>query len=548
MHFGVRKTYLRLHELFPGHKIPYAVVENYVAVCPTCQKMRIGMTDNIQAVPRNLKVTSFHSRVGVDHLTVTPPDVEGHCCLIVVVVIFSRFVKSYAAKDYSADTLALSLFQFYCTYGTFDEIISDPGSAMLADSVSILHSRLGIKHRVSLVDRPESNGVERSNQEYLRHLRAITHDTRAKDKWGTVYFLSLVDLALNSEINSETGVIPMHAMFGSASNPYFSMTPSAQTDTRSSALVRAIDADLRLIKEIIVTTAQRRVNARLLVNNPSIQNMYQPGDFVLFHKWLPGQLRPSKLTSPFLGPYEVLQQVKNDVTCRHMATGVIETFYVERLKVFHGSREEARDTSLRDHDQYVIEAIVSHRGDLERRKHIQFLTYYTDGTSTWNPMNLDLSTTRPFELYCDSHPSLRRLLQTKVNEKKFIKDITATPIDKLDSYQVIGQSRNDFIKTSIVPHVTCYVDLRTWSDPSLTYFYSIGLPDCDRVLYLVETHYLQWLDSKHLTIEVHWPIFNKSAEVDSYWVYAYGTRLTVPPSAVLVTPALVKQYPRILKK
>jgi hypothetical protein len=231
-----------------------------------------------------------------------------------------------------------------------------------------------------------------------------------------------------------------------------------------------------------------------------------------------------------------------------MATGVTEIFYVERLKVFYGSREEARDTSLRDHDQYVIEAIVSHRGDLERRKHIQFLTYYTDGTSTWNPMNLDLSTTRPFELYCDSHPSLRRLLQTKVNEKKFIKDITATPIDKLDSYQVIGQSRNDFIKTSIVPHVTCYVDLRTWSDPSLTYFYSIGLPDCDRVLYLVETHYLQWLDSKHLTIEVHWPIFNKSAEVDSYWVYAYGTRLTVPPSAVLVTPALVKQYPRILKK
>jgi hypothetical protein len=163
-------------------------------------------------------------------------------------------------------------------------------------------------------------------------------------------------------------------------------------------------------------------------------------------------------------------------------------------------------------------------------------------------MNLDLSTTLPFELYCQSQPSLRRLLVSKKEEVKFIRDITKTPIDKLDSYLVVGQSRDDYIKTVIVPHVTCYVDLRTWSDPSLTWFYSLDLPDCDRILYLVETHYLQWLDSKHLSIEVHWPIFNSNATVDSYWVYAHGTRLTVPSSAVLVTPALVKQYPRLLRK
>jgi hypothetical protein len=276
--------------------------------------------------------------------------------------------------------------------------------------------------------------------------------------------------------------------------------------------------------------------------------MYQPGDFVLFQKYAPGQLRPTKLTSSFVGPYEVIQQVKNDVTCRHLATGTIQVFYVERLRIFYGSRQIAIETSLRDYDQYVVEHIVSHRGDIERRKHMQFLTIYTDGTSTWNPMNADLEATLAFGVYCESQPSLRRLLVTKKLEVKFIKEITHTPIDQLEAYNVVGTDRNDYIKLTISPGAICYVDLRTWSDPSLTWFYSLALPDCDRTLYLVETAYVNWSDKKHLSIEVSWPIFNQVSTVDSYWVYAHGTRMSIPPGAVLVTPQLIRQYPRLRKK
>ena len=41
------------------------------------------------------------------------------------------------------------------------------------------------------------------------------------------------------------------------------------------------------------------------------QNLYQPGDFVLL-KRVSAVAGPSKLSSPFLGPYEVIQHVKND--------------------------------------------------------------------------------------------------------------------------------------------------------------------------------------------------------------------------------------------
>jgi len=142
------------------------------------------MTDNIKPIVRNIKVQSFRTRVSADHLTVTPKDSNGNTCVIVIVIQFCGFMRSYAAKDYTAETLARSLFLFYSTYGRFDEFMSDPGSAMQAEAIEILHSYLGMHQRVSIVDRPESNGVERRNQDWLRHVRAIVHDLRVKDRWG----------------------------------------------------------------------------------------------------------------------------------------------------------------------------------------------------------------------------------------------------------------------------------------------------------------------------------------------------------------------------
>ena len=50
--------------------------------------------------------------------------------------------------------------QYMARYGPFDELTSDPGSAFLAEVVQELNSWLDIYHRVSLVDRHESNGCE----------------------------------------------------------------------------------------------------------------------------------------------------------------------------------------------------------------------------------------------------------------------------------------------------------------------------------------------------------------------------------------------------
>jgi hypothetical protein len=102
-----------------------------------------------------------------DGLTFTPPGVHGNTHLMVVGDHFKKYVWGYVAKDYTAMSVTTALFVFYCTFGVFDEVGTDPGSNILSDVVEQLNKRLQVKHVVALVDRHESNGVEVSNKQIL---------------------------------------------------------------------------------------------------------------------------------------------------------------------------------------------------------------------------------------------------------------------------------------------------------------------------------------------------------------------------------------------
>ena len=104
-------------------------VRDWVRECPLCQKLRNTGIAGLPPLTLSLKPESFRSAVGVDHVTVTPPDEAGNTCLILIVEHFSHFPQAYAAKDYSSETVARALFKHFCTFGCYDTLCSDPGSA-----------------------------------------------------------------------------------------------------------------------------------------------------------------------------------------------------------------------------------------------------------------------------------------------------------------------------------------------------------------------------------------------------------------------------------
>jgi hypothetical protein len=96
----------------------------------------------------------------VDRLTITPADKAGNTTAVLIVEHFSKHCGVYPTKDYSAIAIATALFQYFCTFGLFEEVWSDPGSDIMAEVVTQLNEWLGIRRVVSLVERHESNGVE----------------------------------------------------------------------------------------------------------------------------------------------------------------------------------------------------------------------------------------------------------------------------------------------------------------------------------------------------------------------------------------------------
>jgi hypothetical protein len=98
--------------------------------------------------------------------------------------------------------------------------------------------------------------------------------------------------------------------------------------------------------------------------NPTTQNIYQPGDLVLFDIRGPQKdFLPTNLTAPFKGPCEVLKHYKNDATCRHLNTGVIQLFHVDRLKPYFGTLASAKELAQADGFKHVVVEITAYRCD-----------------------------------------------------------------------------------------------------------------------------------------------------------------------------------------
>ena len=186
-HHGVAITWARLNKNFPGHRIPIRYVADYIKACPTCQKNRRVMVEGVKPLNLSLRHPNHRQRIGVDHVTTTPADENGNTVVILVVEHFSKFPQAYPAKDYTAETAAIALFKHFCTFGVFHELASDAGSAFTSEVVKQLNQWLGIEHRVALTGRHESNGVERTSAELLKHLKMLVHDERLVHKLSLIH-------------------------------------------------------------------------------------------------------------------------------------------------------------------------------------------------------------------------------------------------------------------------------------------------------------------------------------------------------------------------
>jgi hypothetical protein len=127
----------------------------------------------------------------------------------------------------------------------------------------------------------------------------------------------------NTEIG---GLSPAELKFGSRDHARFQL-PLSPGHTYGD-LVIALDQNLAIVRSII-SSYQDSLRQRRQSSTPSnSHNVFQPGDYVLWNPLeTPYSFRSSKLSPKLLGPYEVIQQIKNDISCRQVVTNIISKLH-----------------------------------------------------------------------------------------------------------------------------------------------------------------------------------------------------------------------------
>ena len=135
------------------------------------------------------------------------------------------------------------------------------------------------------------------------------------------------------------------------------------------------------------------------------KNTYCVGDYILVD---PSHLKfaESKLSPKLKGPYEVVSTYEADITAKHIVTHEEVTVHMENVKPFFGNREEAHRIACVDRQQFVIDCILGYKGEPSKRSTMMFWVLFEDGDERWLPWSEDLSTAKPFEVFCEKHSEL----------------------------------------------------------------------------------------------------------------------------------------------
>ena len=543
-HHGVETTYRLLSRKYANHGFSVADVDHFIRKCPTCRLINKTRETKLNPITRNLKVPSPRCMIGIDYLELTL-DMFGNKGVYVIKDHFTLLAYIYPTPEKDTSNAALAIFSFCVLYGKSGGIISDPGSEFTSAGLAQLNSWFGIEPRFSLVDRHESNGVENTNRQILRRLRELVTESdiakhkatidsnfksmltseNVQDRWSSPHIIYWVSYLINKLSIFETGVSPYELTFGSKANQYFDF-PVAPLDKQSAhKYIRTLSEDLEYLQKQCKSFQDNIVEKRK--RKDGVLNALQPGDFVL--KDIPNDhKRPNKLRGPYRGPYEVQQQIKNDVAIKHLATGNAETEFVSRLSLFIGSREDATAAAFADSNQYHVKAILGYQGNPMARSTMQFYVHFADDEKVWLPYSLDLFHSVAYQTFCEARPELKPLLRDSVNATKWCNSVKRQLI------------------SSFKPKMIVYIDIRVFG---YEWYQTLDLPDLHTHTYVAPATFVSW-ETLDKALHLECPLLDSRLIVNNLFIKLHCYRRSFASSAneTLLTPQFVRKFPLLLKR
>jgi hypothetical protein len=205
------------------------------------------------------------------------------------------------------------------------------------------------------------------------------------------------------------GYTPFQLKYGTSDAEYLKFPTELGTELKAIEKLKELDKNLKTIRELSLNFQMDLVAKRKIKDGPASQ--YESGDLVLFEQTSSTKpFLPNKLSPNFLGPFEVVGQVKNDVTCEHIVLGTTEVFHLSRLKPFFGTTQDARRVAMLDNNQFDINSINYYKGNVFKRTSLLFSVTFkgADGTKDTREIKYtdDLANTEQLQKYVETHLEL----------------------------------------------------------------------------------------------------------------------------------------------
>ena len=532
-HHGTRRIWAYLNKYYPGHRIPYDAVQEFVQTCPICQKNRLALTAQNTLEP----IIRSHFREGgallcSDYLYLEGPTALGNNGCHVILDYYTKLCAVYPGSGPTAWNLSQALITHLARYGYQDALISDQGTDYVAEATEQVTKWLNMKHTLSLVN-AHSNGTERANREILRHIRTLLQDdpivikepnSNANIEWDNPVFQAALHIVLNGEVSAETGHTPQELTFGVEGAKNYSLLTKGQNYNPTEYL-RVLGTSLSRLRTKSYAYMAKRSTERKEKTVPHLQNLYMPGDYVLRELDKP---LPNKVNPPMQGPYKVILQTANDVQVENIVTGEFKSFPVTVLKLFFGDSAAAYEAAKIDQKQHDIEVIRAAKGPTDTRSKMWFQIVFQDGDVRWLPYSKDIDQTVHYETLCRTRHDLWPLLYTTTVLKEELKRLKQ-PITMFNHFPT-----------------TIYVDLRAFGDSK--WYDSLNLPDGHGSIFVFECEVSNFADAHtKKQVRLFYPLIELRESVNNVWLHTWGRYPNLQPTLQLIDANFATTYPQILE-
>ena len=517
LHPGVKKTYENLMKANPKHDITVDEVRKYVAECPICQKMMYGKHPTIQPRIKTLKADNARSVIAMDGLQLQL-DSNGYLYMIVIINLFTKHVHLTPTKDKSAITAAKAIFTYFACYGLCDIVRSDPGSDYTSTVVQQLLNWLGPAQSLTLVDRPQADGVERLNREILKRITILCmEDIEIRNNWSDISVYMLVQYVINNSKHSETGFTPFQLQFASIYTKYFDLPQLAHANNQQSneSIIIKLQKNLEKLRDISYKYQSDLKDKRR--GKDISYAVYQPGTYVLIMSEKTD--RKDKLYAVNLGPYKVVTHLENNVTLESLIDKKQQVVHVGKLRIFFGTDEDALKCAKTDNDQVSIIRIISYIGNYLKRTTCQFMVLFDDNSQVLLPYS-EVYNTVQFELFCTYPIYLKNLL------------IPAAVVDaqliKLNKERITGVDTNTEV----------YVNVRTFGN---AWYEKLKLPNLLTTNYVLRAVYGKYKNPKEIYIAFP-GTKAKTLLVNQWYIQHIGSERELDQRNTLLTAELIQTY------